>query len=293
MAKPLLIDLNYTLSDSYIIKEIDTNYFKNIHHFHKDYELVVILESSGKRIIGDHIESFEEGDVIFLGPNLPHAWFNDKEYYEEDDNLRARSVVIYFKNPWLENVLLKLPEISKLEKCLKNSTRGIKLKGKSRKIIRNIASEIQRSEGLKKTIDLLNILHEMVETEEYELLASANYLNSYNENEEQRIQKVYEYIIRKFTYQIKLEEVAAIANMSPNAFCRYFKTTTQKNFSLFVNEIRINHACKLLRKKDLSISYICYESGFQSMTNFNKFFKKIMNKSPLEFRKEIHHIKNS
>lgn len=290
--KPLLIDLNYTLTDSYIIKEIDTDYFKNIHHFHKDYELVVVLESSGKRVIGDHIENFDEGDVIFLGPNLPHAWFNDKDYYERDSILKAKSIVIYFKKPWLENVLLKLPETSKLEKCFEKSTRGIKLKGKSRELISQIASEIQQSEGLKRTIDLLNILNEIAETKDYQLLASTNYLNSYNENEEQRIQQVYEYVIRRFPYQIKLEEVAAIANMSPNAFCRYFKTRTQKNFSLFVNEIRINHACKLLRKKDLSISYICYESGFQSMTNFNKFFKKIMNKSPLEFRKEISMVKN-
>jgi AraC-like DNA-binding protein len=288
--KALLINLDYTLADSFLVKEIVTPYFKNSWHFHNDYELVLVQESTGKRVIGDHIENFRKGDLIFVGPNLPHAWFNDNEYYEGREELNARSIVTYFRKSWLEKDVLKLPQSSKISKLLENGHRGIKIKGKAKTRITELLIKINQSEGLKKVVDIFSILYELSENEDYELLTSIDYINSYNENETQRINQVYEYVMQNFSMQIRLEEAAEIANMSTNAFCRYFKAHTQKNFSQFVNEIRIAHACKLLQKRDFSISQISYESGFQSMTNFNKFFRKIMLKSPLEYRKEINNL---
>lgn len=291
--KALLINLDYTLSDSFLVKEIVTPFFKNTRHFHQDYELVLVLESTGKRVIGDHIENFRKGDLVFVGPNLPHAWFNDNEYYEGNENLKARSIVTYFKKSWLEKDVLKLPQSSKISKLLENGHRGIKIKGRARARITELLMHIHESEGLKKVVDIFAILHELAENKDFELLTSIDYLNSYNENETQRINQVYEYVLKNFAGQIKLEEAAEIANMSTNAFCRYFKAHTQKNFSQFVNEIRIAHACKLLQKRDFTISQISYESGFQSMTNFNKFFRKIMMKSPLEYRKEMNKLQRT
>lgn len=288
--KPQLIDLDYKLFENFIIKNIDTDYFKNIHHFHKDYELVIILESSGKRIIGNHIESFDSKDVVFMGPDLSHAWFNDHEYYEDNEHLRAKSVVIYFKYKWIKEFILNLPgmDSSRLEECLKDAERGIKIKGKAGKRIHEIASNIEHSTGLKITIDILSILQEISEAKEIKLLAQPGYVNLYDTKDELRIQKVYEYVAQNFQDKIKLSEVAATAYMTPNAFCRYFKMRTRKNFSLFVNEIRVNHACKLLRVKDYSIAYISNQSGFNSLSNFNKFFKKTMKKSPREYRGEFY-----
>ncbi|MEX2232374.1 MAG: AraC family transcriptional regulator [Cyclobacteriaceae bacterium] len=285
--KPLLIDLDYTLTDSFLIKEITTPYFKNQRHFHKDYELVFVLESSGKRVIGNHIENFKKGDLIFVGPNLPHAWYNEKEYYEEKNHLLAKSLVIYFRKSWLENEVLKFPNTWKLKKLFENAVKGIKIKGKTRTRISGLLLKINQSEGLKKVIDIFSVLHELAETEEYELLTSVGNINIYNKNEEQRINQVYEYVMNNFSSHINLEEAAGIANMSINAFCRYFKTHTQKKFLQFVNEVRVGHACKLLEEKDLTISQVCYESGFQSVTNFNKFFKKITHKSPHEYRNNL------
>lgn len=288
--KPQLIDLDYTFTEPFMVKDISEPYFKNTHHFHNDYELVFVLESSGKRFIGDHIGNFKTGDMVFFGPGLPHAWFNDQEYYKENGNLIARSIVTYFKASWLQQEVKALPFSEKFERTLLNAKRGIRVEGAARNRISIILKQFPQSFGLKKTIDILTILHELAENEEYELLAGISYVNQANANEAQRINQVYEYVMKNFLHPIKLDDVADIANMSPNAFCRYFKSQTQKNFSHFVNEIRIGHARKLLQKKDLTISQICYESGFQSMTNFNKFFKRYTRKSPLEYRKAVFNL---
>lgn len=285
--KPQLVDLDYALIETFFIKELNVPYFVNTHHFHKDYEIVFVKESSGKRIVGDHVEAFSEGDLVLVGPDLPHAWFNDKEYYEGREELLARSVVIYLKKTWLEKEVLRLPQTGRLKKLLENSQRGIKFTGTSRQLIGQVVLRLNEAEGLHKTIDLLSILCEMSESKEYQLLATSNYINNYNELETARLNQVYEYVMRNFSSEISLEAAADVASMSANAFSRYFKKQTQKNFSHFVNEIRIGHACRLLQKKDLNITQVCYESGFQSITNFNKFFRRHTGKSPLEYRKQL------
>lgn len=285
--KPLLISLDYTLTESFLQKEIITPYFQNKRHFHEDYELVFVVESSGNRVIGNHMERFQKGDLVFVGPNLPHAWYNDKDYYKETNGLIARSIVIYFKKSWLENDLLKLPHTNKIRNLLNNASRGMKVTGRTRARIGGILLKINDSTGLRKVIDIFTILHELSETKEFVLLDSGSSLKFENANEAHRINDVYEYVMNNFSEHVSLEQAAAIANMSINAFCRYFKKHTQKQFSQFINEVRIGHACKLLEKNGMTISQICYESGFQSMTNFNKFFKKYTKQTPLEYRKAL------
>ncbi|WP_460639243.1 AraC family transcriptional regulator [Larkinella harenae] len=275
------------MTDTFLVKELNVPYFVNTHHFHKDYEIVFVKESTGKRIVGDHVEAFSEGDIVLVGPDLPHAWFNDKEYYEGRGNLLARSVVVYLKKAWLEKELLRFPQTARLKNLLDNAYRGIKFVGESQRLIGQIASRIYAAEGLQKSVDLLAILCHMSESRDYQLLATANYLTNHNEHETARLNQVYEYVMRNFSSQITLGAAANVANMTANAFSRYFKKQTQKNFSHFVNEIRVGHACRLLQKKDLNIAQVCYESGFQSVTNFNKFFRRLTGKSPLEYRKQI------
>ncbi len=285
--KPLLIDLDYSLTDTFMIKELNVPYFTNTHHFHKDYEIVFVKKSSGKRIVGDHVDNFNDGDLVFVGPDLPHAWFNDSAYYEDREDLPAQSVVIYLKRTWLERSVLPLPQTGKLKNMLENARRGIRFYGETARQVSKLLSGIYRAEGFRQVADLFTVLFLMSDTKECELLAGINYLNTHSENETARLNRVYEYVMRNFPGQIRLEQAADIANMSPNAFCRYFRKQTQKNFSQFVNEIRIGHACRLLAKKDRSVTEVCYESGYQSVTNFNKFFRRIMGKSPVEYRKEI------
>ncbi|WP_262245162.1 AraC family transcriptional regulator [Parapedobacter soli] len=284
--KPQLINLDFVLKGDFLMKEITAPYFINTHHFHDDYELVYVVESSGKRIIGNSVGNFKKHDMVLVSPNLPHAWFNDREYYD-NDALTAKSIVTYFRKNWIEKQLLDRTGGEKFKTMLDHASRGIKITGKTNRRIAAMLDEALHAPELLKAAQILMILHELSETTEFELLADAHYVNSYDQHEAMRINQVYEYVMKNFTSEIKLATVADMAHMSPNAFSRYFKSRTQKTFSLFVNEIRIGHACKLLQSEDFTMSQICYASGFQSMTNFTKFFKRFIKKSPLRYRKDI------
>lgn len=284
--KPQLVHLDFAFTGVFKMKQIAAPYFINTHHFHDDYELVYVMESSGKRIIGNDISNFQKGDLVLVGPRLPHAWFNDKEYYE-NKGLLARSIVTYFKKDWMEHQLLELTGGGKFKEIIDQAPRGFKINGKANGRITSLLTDAVNSPALLKASGIFAILHELSETTEFELLTDVSYSNPFGQNEAARINQVYEYVMKNFTTEIRLETVADIAHMSPNAFSRYFKSRTQKTFSLFVNEIRIGHACKLLQRDDISVSQICYASGFQSMTNFTKFFKRFMKKSPLQYRKDL------
>jgi len=289
--KPQLVHLDFAFTGVFMMKQISAPYFINTHHFHDDYELVYVMESSGKRIIGNDISNFQKGDLVLVGPRLPHAWFNDKEYYE-NKGLLARSIVTYFKKDWMEQQLLELTGGGKFKEIIDWAPRGFKINGKANGRITSILTDAVNSPALLKASGIFAILYELSETTEFELLTDVSYSNPFGQNEAARINQVYEYVMKNFTTEIRLETVADIAHMSPNAFSRYFKSRTQKTFSLFVNEIRIGHACKLLQRDDISVSQICYASGFQSMTNFTKFFKRFLKKSPLQYRKDLVTIRN-
>lgn len=289
--KPQLVHLDFAFTGVFMMKQISAPYFINTHHFHDDYELVYVMESSGKRIIGNDISNFQKGDLVLVGPRLPHAWFNDKEYFE-NKGLLARSIVTYFKKDWMEQQLLELTGGGKFKEIIDRAPRGFKINGKANERITSILTDAINSPALLKASGIFAILYELSETTEFELLTDVSYSNPFGQNEAARINQVYEYVMKNFTTEIRLETVADIAHMSPNAFSRYFKSRTQKTFSLFVNEIRIGHACKLLQRDDISVSQICYASGFQSMTNFTKFFKRFLKKSPLQYRKDLVTIRN-
>lgn len=284
--KPQLVNLDFAFTGVFKMKAISAPYFINTHHFHDDYELVCILESSGKRIIGNDISNFKKGDLVLVGPRLPHAWFNDKEYYE-NKGLVAKSIVTYFRKNWMEQQLLELTGGNKFKEMLEQAPKGIKINGSANKRINGLLADAVNSPELLRASSIFAILHELSETTEFELLTDGSYNNPFGQNEAARINQVYEYVMKNFTTEIRLETVADIVHMSPNAFSRYFKSRTQKTFSLFVNEIRIGHACKLLQGDDFTVSQICYASGFQSMTNFTKFFKRFKKKSPLQYRKDL------
>ncbi len=125
------------------------------------------------------------------------------------------------------------------------------------------------------------------QSKEYEYLASLSYKNMYAEKDTGRIHKVYQFLIQNFHRDVELQEVSDLCNLTPNAFCRFFKSRTQKSFTQFLNELRIGHACKLLQNEVYSVSDVCYECGYNNLTNFNKFFKNITGKTPSEYRKRL------
>jgi AraC-like DNA-binding protein len=271
---------------AFVVKELIEPYFDNHWHFHQEYQLFLVLEGKGTRFIGDQMKPFREFDLVFTGPNLPHLWRNDTVYFEKNSALSTHGIVIYFGEDFLGNTLLGKDEFETIRLLLHKSLRGLEIVGKTNYILRPMMKELVHSQGLGSVLLLLQILKIIAESEECEAITKVGYINNNKESEKDRMRNVYEFVTENFSRKIQLSEMASLANMSESAFSRYFKSRMNKPFSEFLADIRISHACKLLHEMDINISEICYESGFNTLSNFNKQFKERMGVTPIIYRKD-------
>jgi AraC-like DNA-binding protein len=273
-------------SKAFVVKDLVAPHFDPVWHFHPEYQLFVVLEGRGTRFVGDNIKPFKEGDMVFTGPNLPHFWRNDQAYFDRKNHLSTRGIVIYFQENFLGDAILKKEEMEKIHQLFLKSGYGLEIRGQTNQQVTRLMHELLSLNGVASLIGLLEILDILAHSTECDPIAHSGYINQYKENEKDRMGKVYEYVTKHFNQKITLEEVAALANMTPTSFSRYFKSRVNKSFSEFLGEIRIDHACKLLHEEQINISQIGYECGFPTLSNFNKQFKEITGKTPLKYRKE-------
>ncbi|HTI92619.1 MAG TPA: AraC family transcriptional regulator [Puia sp.] len=285
--KAQLIEVGLQKEQTFFIKQLDCDHFSTPFHFHELCELNFVLESSGKRIVGDNIANFSSGDLVLMSSNLPHIWYNDPDYLKDPSRSTAKAIVTYFNPSFLIHLTHEEQYKTKITHLLDKARRGIRFLGETQQHAIRRLQNIVHKKGLEKVIEFLDIINLFLDATEYECLASIGYQHSFNEKDTRRMSTVYQYLIQNFTDPITLAEIAAVANLSAPAFCNFFKKRTQKSFSRFLNELRVGHACKLLQNHELSISDVGYQSGYQNMTNFNKFFKEITGKTPSFYRKEI------
>lgn len=270
------------------IKKRDQDFLINPLHFHELCELVLILESYGKRVVGNHAASFSTGDLVLMGPNIPHIWRNDDVFLNPESEQRAKAIVIYFPADFLLTLTDDQSTIIAMQQFIKRAERGLRFYGDALEKATKLIKSLPDKQSFSRITGFLNLIELLHQTEDYENLASEGHKPNFGEQETDLINNIYIYVMQNFKNELSLKAAAEIANMTPNSFCRFFKRHTQKSFSKFVNEMRIGHACKLLMDQNHSISDVCYQSGYQNLTNFNKFFKIIMNKSPREYRKEMY-----
>lgn len=253
-------------------------------HFHKELELIYFIKSSGTRYVGNSIGNFAPGELYLIGSNVPHLFRNNREYYSdmlEDEAVNL--VVIKFESEFLGTVFLDLAETKKLNTLFQKANRGVKFSKAVTHLVHNYILGMVGDEGLSRIVSLLKILDILSISENYVLLCSEVIINNYNQNEKDRMARVISFLTENFDRKIELDQVASIAYMTPNAFCRYFKKRTKKSFTQYLNEIRLRHACKLLIEGELQISTICYQSGFNTITNFNRQFKTLMGVTPSNY----------
>lgn len=256
-------------------------------HYHPEYELVLVTKSTGRRMVGDHIGYFNEGDLVLMGPMLPHVWVNDNEYINGSNKDAADAIVVQFVEDFLGEKFLQIPEIEGLKKILELSTSGLEIKGNTRKRINALMMQMPDASGLQRLSLLFAIFDLLANTKEYQLLASPVFINSTTHHISGRFNNITEYIMRNFDNNISLNEVATVANMATTTFCNFFKEHYRVTFMEYVTEIRIGHACKLLSDSTKNIVEAAYESGFNNLANFNRQFKKLKNMTPTEYRKML------
>ena len=266
------------------VQELKEPHFDPNWHFHPHYQLFTVLEGTGKRLIGDSIHTFEPGDTVFLGPDIPHLWRSDPAYFESGSQLYTHGIVLYFQEDFLGKDLLDRPEMLSIRQLLIDSKRGISYKGALKEHVCTELIALKNVEGFQSILRLLTLLDRLAHEEGGTPIASYGYVNTYKISETERMQKVHNYVLQHFSQDIRLGDVASLAGMSEAAFCRYFKARSNKTFIDFVNEIRIGHACKLLLEDQWTIAQIAYDSGFDSLSNFNRNFKRYIGHTPREYK---------
>jgi len=284
--KPIFEKVSLPQNYNYTVRTFQLPYFDMPWHYHPEYELTLILKGEGKRYIGDCIEDFTEGDLILIGPDLPHYWKCNQEYYQSDENIISSSIVVHLGNQFTENLFFQMEEMEHIESLFEKSLRGLSFNLKeNNNVLINKLVQLAQKKGFEKHFLLFDILNDLA-LSEYSELSSPSFNNSLNSKDSSKINIVYSYVMEHFREDFKLKDVADLVNMSDAAFSRYFKQRTKKTFSKFIIELRIGYACKLLMNSELNIIQICFESGFNNLSFFNRQFKEIIKMQPLKYRKQ-------
>lgn len=286
--KPQLLKVPKGLQKSFSIRQDVVLYFYNRWHYHPEIELIHIEQGSGTQFVGDNIQSFQNGDLLLIGPNLPHYWRCDEKYFQRESKLYAQATVLHFSDDIFGKTFLDLPENKAISELLYQAKWGMKLWGNGTEKVKELLRELLAQKNGNPVISLLQILESLAQCKELKLLSNSHYQHEYDPYDTDRINHIYQYSIQNFQKKISIEEISEVANISPHSFCRYFKSRSRKTYSQFLLELRIGHACKLLVEAKLSVAQICYESGFHNFANFNKYFKIHTGKSPLNYQKEYH-----
>jgi AraC-like DNA-binding protein/quercetin dioxygenase-like cupin family protein len=249
-------------------------------HFHPEYELNLVLNSKGKRIIGDSILEYESPDLVLIGPNTAHAWTGNNNH----DN--SQVITIQFDGNVLSEKMLSKNFALPLKSLLEKAKRGILFQ---RETIENVNKRIKilsEIQGFDAFISLLSILYDLSISRNQSLLASQGYVGQFDLNQSQRISKVVSYIQENLLNDIKIKQVADLVNMSETAFSHFFKKRTQRSFSDYLTDMRISYAARLILETDRNISEVCFMSGFNNLSNFNRTFKSRYKCTPCELRSQ-------
>lgn len=279
--------INLGADDSFsVLYELGASFY-NQWHYHSEIELAYIIEGSGTLFIGDSVHNFKADDLLIIGSNLPHMLKSNNEYYINDSGLKSEATMIHFLPQLFNSSFLSLPENKDISKLLYQSSYGININIKESGKLQSLMHDIRYAQNGERIIKLLQILNNVAQSEHIEVMSHKKFGKPFNSNDEHRLNRIYHYTLNNFLKNITLEEIANVVHMCPHSFCRYFKSRTKKTYSTFLLEIKVSHACKLLMETNYTAGMICYESGFTNMSNFNRHFKAITGKTPLEYRKHL------
>lgn len=285
MIKPSFEAINPLSQNSFLVRIFEEEAFTSSYHYHPEFELTLITKGSGKRYVGNHMDYFMEGDLVFLAANLPHCWKTDRIQKGE---INASSTVIQFTENFMGADFFNKPELKDIKNLLERSSCGILFKGKIVPEISTAMKNMAREEvRFKQLTVLLEILYNLSITTNCTMLNRLSNIAVPIGSNLERLNAVFSYIIDNFKTGVTLNEAAKLAYMTPNAFCKYFKKNTHKTFIEVVLEYRLHYSTIQLIHTDKSVGQICFDCGFSDVAHFSRMFKKKMNISPLQFKKSF------
>ena len=284
--KPVLEKINPGFGNSVLIRRYadPCRNKEPLWHVHPEIELVYVNGGTGKRHIGNQVSYYNNGDLIFLGPNLPHYGFTNRLTGNRSET------VIQMLPDFLGEGFIDIPEMAPVKKLFERSNQGIIFHGRTKSSVGSKMEKLIDKDPIERIIGLIKIFGKLAESKEYSLLNSESVMLEIDPQDEQRMNIIYSHVREHFTDQIPLAVIADRVSMTIPAFCRYFKKISGKTFTQFVNEYRLVHAIKLLSEEPVSITEICYRSGFNNFSHFNKQFKEFTGKSPSAYRNELRKV---
>jgi len=276
------ITSNLPHGKSHIVQKQPCEEFSVIYS-HKNYELNLILSGNGKRIVGNNISTFENGDLILIGPDLPHG----REFAQSTQVKLPDSLTLLISENFINSNLIQFQELDSIQSLFSRALRGVAFKGYNVKEVMQQMTQLANKQGIESFIALLKLLKTLTEIKDQEILSIAPEIPVSTYKDLNQIKTVYEFVRRNLQNTITLDTAAGLLNMASGSFCRFFKKRTGKTFVQYVKEIRISHASRMLSDTEISIAQISFESGYNNLANFNFYFKKIMKMTPSEYRKNF------
>ena len=272
------------VNESFWVQNDYQSHLYDILHQHDEFQITLIQESTGNLIAGNRICEFKPGDIFVFGTRLPHAFRNDAAYYHAANQLRARALSVYFEWNVLGAAFWALPETRLLADFEQKAARGISYPANFHKELAATIEQLARTKEVDRLIVLFTVLKQLATSDKCEILSTEGAYNKLNETDEKRLDAVYRFTLNEYHRQVSLDEIAGVANMTVNSFCRYFKARTRRSYLDFLTEFRIGQACKLLQQEDISIADIGFLVGFGNLSNFNRKFRELNGCTPKAYR---------
>jgi AraC-like DNA-binding protein len=266
-----------------ITKEESLPHFYPHLHRHNEVQLTWIIKGEGTLITDNNMHSFQNNEIYWIGANQSHVFKSDPSYYESCTK-KTHTIDVFFNLESQLNSFFSIPEVKHLKNFIQQHNSGFRVPQHAVKQVSEKILKIHSSSGVEQFFQFIDLLKQLSSIDQLEPLSSQTENVSYSDHEGIRIATIYNYVMQNYNQPITLEEVSKLAYMTPQAFCRYFKKHTHQTLVSFVNQVRINEACKkLVDKKYDSIASVAYNTGFNSITNFNRVFKSVVKKSPKEY----------
>ncbi len=264
--------------DFFVIMNHENAKFDFPVHYHPEYELNLVINAEGKRIIGDSIQDFDDADLVLIGPNTPHAWTGQSK--------EAHVITIQFHSVFPSEQFLARKLASPIKDLLEQSKMGIRFSKETTALMIPRIMKLSNNKGFDSVLEMLSILYDLATSRNKTNLSSPSYVRQFDTTKSRRIKIVNKYLYENIQNPIKINDVADIVHMSPSAFSHFFKKRTQRSFTEYLTELRIGLAARLLIDSEKNISEICFECGFNNISNFNRTFKTQKGCTPSEFRSQ-------
>jgi len=264
------------------VRHYDYERFSYPWHFHSQYEIIYFSKGRGTRFVGNSVQRFAPGDIVLIGPELPHYMKSD-ELGKGAENTRYQGTIVQFEKNFMYHAITHYPQFTRIRKLLEDASKGIYFPIENNAAIRKLMYRLPSRKGIEQFIELLQILKLMAESQSRQFIASVDSENS-PVFDYSRIDKILVYLNKHYNRDISLAEIASIAAMNPSAFCRFFKQKTGKSFKAYVADMRVSYACKLILHESMSIAQVSSECGFETISYFNKTFKKHTGHTPTEYK---------